>query len=167
MLRRIGRILSQLGHATGKDPQNARWWVDQANWYGEYFEANHSIDNFEAGLVSAGMARRLDPRGESGYLAQVRLLFLAARHLPRSVDRLKYFNRAVNSLTKIVATHPQDARLHAFLAEVLARTGNSPLAQKHALRGADLGCSGSSSFRRLTERQRKQLRQQFPTLPQT
>jgi hypothetical protein len=157
------QIVRQLKEAVQVDPGNARLWVDLANWYGVVYEKYPTLtDCLQSGLKCARIAQTVDSLGKSGYLAEASLHLIAARRSLLPDERAQSAQIVSLPLSKIIATHPHDARLHAQLAVALVGA-NASLARVHATRALALDQLAPTPVRRLTDRQRKQLRHHFRT----
>jgi hypothetical protein len=157
----LNNVSRQLARAAQADAMNARFWADAANWYGEvYQESPGNEQALVRGLRCANQAQRLDPRGEAGFLSEARLRLLIAKRSRQLAVRKRSAGEAPTPLEQVVGTHPQDARLRYRLAEALFAAGEPAQARLHAQKALELDEEAPTPDRRLSERQRQQLRKQ-------
>ncbi|HKI37068.1 MAG TPA: O-antigen ligase family protein [Gemmataceae bacterium] len=147
--------------AVQADPGNARYYVDAANWYGNFYDASpltrdsEGQSNYLRGALGyARDAQKLDPRGEAGYLAEARALHLVALRDPNPAARAKAAGEEPQPLLKSIAYRPNDAQLHYRLAVALYGADQGLRAKDHAERALKLDAPALPPGRRLTEAQR-------------
>jgi O-antigen ligase len=166
-------IIQELQTAIDADPQNARLWVDLANWNGELFaEFPDTQVGIKARLEAGDAARtaqRLDPRGAAGFLAEARIQLLTVRQsryiTPRTgadpSDIAQSSDAALSLFSKLVEADPKNPRLLAQLAEADFTAGDEKQGRINAQGALSLDALTTAESRRLTDRQREHLRQRI------
>ncbi len=168
-------IIQELQQALDADPQNARLWVDLANWNSELFaEMPGTQDGLKARLEAGDAARnaqRLDPRGPAGFQAEARiqlLTFRLARFIsPRSgadpTDIAGSPDAALRLFAHLVESDPNNPRILSHFAEAHFLVGNDKEGSINAKAALSLDDQTVARTRRLTDRQCEHLRQRIAT----
>ena len=168
-------IIEELEAATKTDSQNARLWVDLANWNGELFaEFPNSQLGLKARLEGGEAARKaqeLDPLGVAGFQAEARIQLLTVRRArfitPRSGADLADIGRsaeaALGLFAQLVKTDPNNPRILAQFAEAYFTVGDLKQGSINAQGALSLDALTAANTRRLSDRQREHLRQRIAT----
>ncbi len=169
------QVIAPLERARTLDPDDARYAVRLADWYGRLgaiFPATPKVpDCFSAAFRFATLAEKLDPDGLEGPRAKVALCRLRAqvfegeakdvarakdgkrekdlRNLAREQHRL-----AAGVLAKVVERIPNDAGLRFALAEQWFDGGNVAAGRRQAVAALRLDQAATVPGRRLTDAQR-------------
>jgi hypothetical protein len=169
------QIIAPLERARARDPDDARYAVRLADWYGRLgaiFPATPRVpDCFSAALRFATLAEKLDPDGLEGPRAKVALLHLRAKVFEdeakaaakakdekrqkdlRTLAREQY-RLAARVLAKAVERIPNDAGLRFALALEWFDAGNVADGRRQAAAALRLDKAATVPGRRLTDAQR-------------
>jgi len=173
-------VITLLEEAVRLTPDDARLHVQLAWWYGNVWDLNMQRTTFsnpklaELAIAHGERAIRLDPQGGQGYLVcyQLRMLFgtrnddVADRGRnrdPLRVGELKevarqQYRQAAEVMESQLPNDPAEAKLRYLLARAWFKAGDTEKGRKQAEEAQRLDEAVVSPTRKLTDRQRKQVR---------
>jgi hypothetical protein len=182
-------VLGLLKEAVNDDPDNARTHVLLAGWYGRAYRlfTDHPDQDAQFALAQAVRAQQLDPLSRAGYQAeyQLRLDFVElmkqlrekenqeepkekdpkkkADHARRAalleVKAREQYRHAAAALRRYLPNDPHDAPLRYQIAEALVGAGDEDKGRQQAREALRLDEKTPEGPRRLSARQRVQIRQ--------
>ncbi len=180
-------VIQPLEQAIRLTPDDARLHVQLAWWYGKVWEVNLQKTNksdprLAAGAIGHGMlATGLDPDGIQGYLVQYQLRMLfgllndkVAREGPNrdplfvregELAAKKQYEEAAKVLESYLPNDPSEAKLRYSLARAYFKAGDAAKGREQAKEAARLDEAAAAPTRRLTDPQRKQVREWLSSSP--
>jgi hypothetical protein len=178
----IKQVLPYLERAAQEDPGNAQHHLQLAAWYGEVWKYRPTdLDLNKRAVMHAqrvhGLTENrqappgLDPESKEGFLAEYRLRMLFADRQgpllsedPKTQAGLKAwqnerYRAAARMLREVVRRDPTSVRYRYQLADVLFRLDpKSEEGLRQARQARDLDAKATVPVRKLTDRQREQVR---------
>ncbi len=172
------QVIAPFERAARADPEDARYKVALAHWYGRLWGIHPARDpnnlTWDKADQFAEAAARLDPDGLEPPRTKVLLLRLfaavvedqarAARKRKDEVNEKKLLGAAreqhrlaANLLTKVVERVPNDAGLREMLAAEWFAAGDARAGRRQAAEARRLDLAATAPARRLTDRQRQRV----------
>ena len=176
------KVIAPLEQARQLTPDDARLHVQLASWYGSVWDLNlrhtqvSDVKTAERAIGHGMIATHLDPDGAQGYLVQYHLrrqfaaineaiaksgpnrdpLFVAEKEQ----EAKKQYRMAAEALAPFVEKNdPTDAKLHYLLALAWFKAGDADKGREQAEAARRLDEGVTLPTRRLTDPQRKQVRE--------
>jgi hypothetical protein len=180
-------VVERLQQAEKLTPDDARISVQLAWWISVIWDLTKSKSERELPLARqalqwGGRATQLDPRGGGGYWVQYHIRIRYALAVKQSLDELRkergnaeilearektireQYQLAADTLEKYLPNDPHDTTLHYELARAWFESGDKEKGRRHAEEALTLDDAVAAPTRKLTDRQREQLRKWFPDL---
>jgi tetratricopeptide (TPR) repeat protein len=180
-------VLDRLKEAERLTPDDARIQVQLAWWTNLIWDMTQSKTAKELPIATkalryGGRAVQLDPRGAAGYWVQYRIRTGYAKVVQTSIEELRkrkgdadliasrtktvreQYEIAAKILEDYLPNDPHDASLHYELSQAYFTAGDEEKGRQHALKALAVDSAVTAPARKLSDRQREQLRKQLPEL---